>query len=248
MRNELLLACGLILLGAALPLRGAEGIPEKGPKQSFEVTTAERVNFAPGGTIRLNDSYGYLSVDGWDDPEVEITLTKSTNGFYQPSQEAEAKARLERIRVATERRSDTELVITAILASRNGKWAPPLPKTTQAGVTTELRIHVPRNSRLVIRHDYGYVWVSDIASDIEVRSHTGDMIVMLPDPGPYSIDARTAMGTITSDFTGIGRNRFVFGNSFNYSGESQSRRIYLRMGRGSITVKNGPPMAAYGKN
>jgi len=35
-----------------------------------------------------------------------------------------------------------------------------------------------RDSRLIVHHDYGYVWVSDVAGDIEVDSHTGDMIVM----------------------------------------------------------------------
>jgi hypothetical protein len=247
-RTQLVMACGLSVLGTLLPLGGAEGIQEKGLKQSFEVTTIEHIKFAPGGTIRVNDSYGYLSVDGWDEPEVEITLTKSTNGLYQPSGEEAAKARLERIRVATERRSDSELAITTIHASRVGKWVPPLPPTTQARVTTELRIHTPRDSRLVIHHDTGYIWVSDITSDIEVTSHTGDMIVMLPDPGLYSIDARTALGTISSDFIGMGRNRFLFGNAFNYSDETQWRRIYLRMSRGSITVKKGPPLGAYGKN
>jgi hypothetical protein len=247
-RNQLVMACGLSVLGTVLPLGGAEGIQEKGPKQSFDVTSTEHIKFAPGGTIHVNDSYGYLSVDGWDEPEVELTLTKSTNGFYQPSGEEAAKARLQRIRVATERRSDTELAITTIHASRRAKWSPPLPATTQAGVTVEYRIHAPRGSRLVIHHDTGYVWISDITSDIEVTSRTGDMIVMLPDPGFYSIDARTAAGSISSDFTGMGRNRFLFGNAFTYSDEAQSRRVYLRMGRGSITVKKGPPLGAYGKD
>jgi hypothetical protein len=231
-----------------LPLAAAERLQEKGSRQSFEVTSTEHVNLAPGGTIRVNDSFGYLSVDGWDEPEVEITLTKSTNGFYQPSQEEEAKACLERIHVARERRSDTELAITTIHASRMGHWAPPLPPTTQAGVTVEYRIHAPRDSRLVIHHDAGYVWVSDMTSDIEVTSRTGDLIVMLPDPGFYSIDARTAASSISSDFIGMGRNRFLFGNAFNYSDEARSRRVYLRMGRGSITVKKGPPLGAYGKD
>ena len=247
-RSQLLMACGLTVLGGVLPLTAAEKIQEKGSRQSFEVTSTEHMNFAPGGTIRLNDSYGYLSVDGWDEPEVEITLTKSTNAFYKPSQEEEAKARLARIRITTDRRSDTELVITTIHASRMGNWAPPLPRTTQAGVTTELRIHAPRDSRLVIHHDTGYVWISDITSDIEVTSRTGDMIVMLPVPGFYSIDARTAAGSISSDFTGMGRNRFLFGNAFTYTDERQSRRVFLRMGRGSITVKKGPPLGAYGKD
>jgi hypothetical protein len=177
---------GLSLLGAALPLFAEEGFP-----QSFQVTSTEHVDFPPGGTIRLNDSYGYLSVEGWDERQVEITITKSTDRFYKPSQQEEAKRHLDLIHVVTERRSDTELSITTNRASRNGNFAPPLPPTTKAGVTVDYQIHVPRDSRLVIHHDTGYVLVSAVRGDIEATSHTGDMIVMLPASDPYSIDAET---------------------------------------------------------
>jgi hypothetical protein len=40
---------GLSILATALPLFAEEGFP-----QSFEVSSTERVNFPPGGTIRLN--------------------------------------------------------------------------------------------------------------------------------------------------------------------------------------------------
>jgi hypothetical protein len=70
---------GLSVVATNLPLSGADGPPEKGPKKSFEQTSTERVKFAPGGTIRLDNSYGYLTVEGWDEPEVEVTVTKSTD-------------------------------------------------------------------------------------------------------------------------------------------------------------------------
>ena len=68
--RKLAMVFALSVLGAALPLLAADGPETKGPKQSFEVTSTERVNFSPGGTIRLVDSYGYLTVEGWDEPEV----------------------------------------------------------------------------------------------------------------------------------------------------------------------------------
>jgi hypothetical protein len=120
-----------------------------------------------------------------------------------------------------------------------------MPKTSKRGVTVEYRVHVPRDSRVVIHQDNGYVWVSDVRGDIEVDSHTGDMIVMLPDPGPYSIDARTGMGSISSDVMGQGHKRFLIGSHFVHAGQAPSRRIFLRMGRGSITVKSGPPSGPF---
>src|SRR6202051_1293094 len=130
---------GLSLITTVLPSLAEEGSP-----QSLKVTSTERLNFPPNGTIRINSSYGYLSVDGWDEPQIEVTITKSTDRFYKLAQQEEAKRRLERIRVVTERRSETELSITTVLASRNGTWSPPLPPTTKAGVTVDYWLHVPR--------------------------------------------------------------------------------------------------------
>jgi hypothetical protein len=226
---------GLSVIATVLPLLAEEGFP-----QSFKVTSTERVKFPPNGTIRISSSYGYLSVDGWDEPQVEVTITKSTDRFYKPGRQEEAMRRLERIRVVTERRSETELSITTSRASRHGTWSPPLPHTTKAGVTVDYRLHVPRDSRLVIHHDTGYVLVSDVTGDIEARSHTGDIIVMLPPPGPYSIDARNRIGGIMSDFAGV-HNQFVVGTRFVRAGDGPSRRVYLRMGCGNITIKQIPP-------
>src|SRR6202795_4270047 len=95
------------VIATVLPLLAEEGFP-----QSFKVTSTERVNFPPNGTIRIDRSYGYLSVDGWDEPQIEVTITKSTDRFYKPAQQEEAKRRLERLRVVTERRTETDLSTT----------------------------------------------------------------------------------------------------------------------------------------
>jgi hypothetical protein len=230
------------------------GTAQEGPKQSFEVTQTERVNFLPGGAIQLDNSYGYLTVEGWDEPEVEITVAKSTNRFYEPGKKEKIEKRFDQIRVSTERRSDKELEISTTLPVRTNlvssilpsrRIIVTMPKHSHRGVTVEYTVHVPRDSRLVVHHDYGYVWVSDVAGDIEVDSHTGDMIVLLPDPGPYSIDARTRLGSVSSDFAGRGLKQFLVGTRFAHLSQAPSRRVYLRMGRGSITIKNGPPSGPF---
>jgi hypothetical protein len=247
--------CGLSVWGTStsLPLLRADGAGERGPKQSFEVTRTERVHFPPGGTIRFDHSYGYLNVEGWDEPEVEVSVTKSTNRFYDPEYQQKAEKRFERIGVDAERRSDQEVVTSTTLPVRKGLRRliviRSLPPSNQRGVTVEYRVRVPRDSRLVVHHDNGYVWVSDVAGDIEVDSHTGDMIVMLPDPGgPYSIDARTRMGRVSSDFTGKTNSQLLLGSRFAYADQAPSRRVHLRMGRGSITIKRGPPSGPSWKN
>jgi hypothetical protein len=111
-----------------------------------------------------------------------------------------------------------------------------LPKSKR-GITTDCTVRVPRNTRLVVHHDKGYISVDGVAGDIEVLAHTGDMIIMLQDSGSYAIDARTRLGNITSDFTGSASPRLPLGWRFAFSGEAAPRRVRLRMGRGTITVK-----------
>jgi hypothetical protein len=257
MTPKLAVLLGSIAMGAALPLFAADAPKEKASKQPFEATSTERVDFLPGGAIRVDNSYGYLTVEGWDEPEVEIAVTKSTDRFYEPEQKEQAEKAFEQIRVVTEKRSDKELAISTTLPARHGfpysilpsrQIVFTMPKKTTLGVTVEYTVHVPRNSSLVVHQDHGYVWVGDVTGDIEVHSHTGDMIVMLPDPGPYAIDASTRMGSVTSDFPGYGHKRFLIATRFVHAGQASSRRVYLRMGRGSITIKSGPPSGPFWKN
>jgi len=259
MTSKLAMMVGLSALGTVLPLAGADVPEAKGPKQPFETTSTEHVNFSPGGTIRLENSYGYLTVEGWDEPEVQLTVTKSTDRFYNLSDRQQAERCFAQVQVAAERRSDKELAIVTTLPARNPFFrsvlpldrivlTKPLVPNNRRGVTVEYKVLVPRDSRLIVHHDTGYVWVSDVNEDIEVRSHTGDMIVMLPDPGPYAIDARTRLGSISSDFAGKGRYRFVAGAHFGDAGQAPARRIALRMGCGSITLKKVPPSGPYWKN
>ncbi len=198
-------------------------------------------------------------MEGWDEPEVQVTVTKSTDRFFDPAQRAEAERRFGQVRVVTERRSDKEVAISTILPARNPLFRSVLPldhiiltkpfvPNNRRGVMVEYRVLVPRDSRLVVHHDTGYVCVSDVTGDIDVTSHTGDMIVMLPDPGPYSIDARTRLGSVSSGFTRKSRYRFVAGTHFAYASQPQPRRISLRMGCGSIEIKKVPPWGPLWKN
>ena len=245
MTNRLVMVFGF----SALALLGAEGLEQKGPKKSFEASATERVNFLPGGTIRLNNSYGYLTVEGWDEPEVEVIVTRSTDRFYEPEQKDKADQRLGQVHVVTQRRSEKDLDISTTLSGRNSLFGSvwPLPHDKR-GVTVDCTVHLPRDSRLIVKHDNGYVWVNDVTGDIDVESRTGDMIVMLPDPGPYSIDARTKLGSVSSDFVGKAGRQLLVGSQFALPNQAPSRRIYLRMGCGSIEIKNGPPSGPFWKN
>lgn len=184
---------------------------------------ADLVSFPPGGAIRVENSYGYLTVEGWDQAQVEVTVTKSDG----------------QVRVVTERRSGEEVVISTVLPHRANFLAGVVPWRHRRGAEMEYTIHVPRDSHLFIHHDSGYVSVSDVTGSIEVSSRTGDMIVMLPDPGAYAIDARTRLGRIDSDLSCRRGNPLLAGGRLICTAPATAPRVRLRMGRGSIEIKNG---------
>jgi hypothetical protein len=184
-------------------------------KQPPQVTTTDRVNFASGGLIRLTTSSSNLFVEAWDRPEVEIRTIKSGKN---------ARC-LDDVRVVTDRRSDTELAIST---------------PVKCGAKIEQHVNAPRDSRLVIHHGAGFLMVSRISGEIEAFSRSGDIVVMLPDPGPYAIDAKSKFGSVTSDFAGSAHREKLIGEQFASAISSPSRRIYLRIGFGGITIKEVP--------
>lgn len=234
----------LSMLAVTLPLFGADELKQP------QVTNTERVDFAPGGTIHINSSYGSLTMEGWDQPAVEITVTKALRfgGFKNQNQD---QPRLESIKVVTSHTSPTELTISTSRAARHSAWPPHLSSTTTNGVRAEYEIHVPRDSRLVIHHGTGMVSVSGVTGDIEASAGRGDIMLWLR-PGSYSIDAKTRAGVVSSDLAGTALNQYLTGERFTRVDPAPSRKLYLRMGFGGITIKeiypeSEVPGAAIGK-
>ena len=216
---------------------GLQLFAEDGLKQPVQVTTTDRVNFAPGGVIRLNIGSSNLFVEAWDRPEVEIATTKSTWHAHGPNRQDEAASCLDKVRVVTNRPSATELAISTTVPSGNffaHPWG------VKCGATVEQHIQAPRDSKLVIHHGAGYVMVSRISGEIEVDSRSGDIVLMLPDPGPYSIDAKSKFGSVSSDFAGTAHREKLIGEQFASASQPQSRRIHLRIGFGGIAILEVP--------
>jgi hypothetical protein len=247
---------GACLLAAACGLQPLQG--QDGRKRPVEVSKRESASLQSASRVLVEHSYGYLNVEAWDEPEIEVSVTKSTDRFYKPNQKVDAERRLDEVRVTTDQRSDAPFIITTTLPVRNSLFTsvlpdgrivvtPPLLPKTKRGVTVECTIHLPRNTNLTVHHDNGYVWVSDVTGDLELHSHTGDMIVLLSNSSSYAIDARTRLGRVVSDFDGRGGTPLLIGSRFTHADEAPAHRVILRMGRGTITIKNGPPTGSFWK-
>jgi hypothetical protein len=215
-------------------------------RQPGEVSHTEQVSFAPGGTIRFNKSFGDLYVEGWDRPEVEMTLIKvlpkdeqdlikaPEDSYKTPEDTAK---RLEGMRFTTEHPSANELTIATINPSESFFRH---PFGGKGPVTVRYELHVPRDSRLIIHHGGGNILVGNVTGGVEATNRNGDIVLMLPGPGPYLIDARSKMGSVSCDFAGKAHVRHFVGESFAGATDNSPRRIFLRVGFGGITIKDVP--------
>src|SRR6185312_12716110 len=174
-------------------LAGVSLFADSGLPQPVQVETTEHVKFAPGGTIRIRKSYGDMTVTGWDQPEIEVTVVRSLGFRSQPG--AADKRRLDGVQVSMERKSDGEVAIVT-------KTPPPgffgHLHLKGRGVAVEYRIRVPRNSNLVIHHD-GYVAVTAVTGNIQATDRRGDILLMLTDLAAYKVDAHAKLGVVSSD-------------------------------------------------
>ena len=207
---------------------GLQLFAQDGKTLPVPVTSTDSVNFAPGGLIRVTTSSSNLFVEAWDRSEVEITTIKSSR---------RAKC-LDDVHVVTDRRSVTELAISTTVPS-SSFFARLFGRT--CGAKVEQHIQAPRDSRLVIHHGAGFLMVSRISGEIEASSRSGDIVLMLPDPGPYSIDAKSKFGSVTSDFAGTAHREKLIGERFATASPSPARKIDLRIGFGGIAIKEVPP-------
>jgi hypothetical protein len=143
----------------------------------IDLTTTETSDLAPGGTVRIEHSTGELNVEGWDQPTVQIEVTRYTWS---------AKTNLKEIQIAKKLEGNVLTIDTA--------------HKRFTGAHVDYRIRVPRNTKLVIHHGIGDVTIYDMTADIEATAKEGDLIVGLPEPAKYQITAHTKIGTIYNDF------------------------------------------------
>ena len=218
---------------AVLPLLAADRF-----KQTIDATHTDRFNVSAAGTIRLENSFGEVDIDGWDRPEVVVEVFRSTENFYDTKDNPGAQRRLESIQVTAKQDGNDVTISTAY---------PPLgifrhPLSRRSDVEIKYRVHAPRASKLIIDDNRGGVNVYDIAGDIHATVINGQVTLTLASAGQYAINAQTKLGTVDSDFEGHDQHHLL-GEDFSLQAKSSTANLYLRVRVGDIVILrlNGPP-------
>jgi len=202
-----------------------------GVKQKARVVDTEQMVFSSGGTIELQDSFGQVSIEGWDRPEVELTVIKATQRRYSELEMPHALAELDRILIGTERPSDNHLVITTTMPDRNLTR----PLRGKSNVDLEFHIRAPRQTRLIVRHDVGEVKVSDIVGDMRLTARIGGISLRLSPEARYAVDAKAKIGDVCSELGNSMRDHLIGAQALEPAG-APAYELYLRVGIGDITV------------
>jgi hypothetical protein len=224
----------VISIVLALPL-----MADNRSKETLSTTHTERFNVPVPGAIRLDNSFGEVDIDGWDRPEVEVTVVRSSEHFYDAKERAEAQKRLDSVQI-TAKQNGNDLVISTAYPPLNG-FVHPLSR--RSDIEISYRIQAPRASKLIIEHNSGGVSVSNISGAIHATVINGQISLTLGAAGQYAIDARCILGRIYSDFEGRDQSRWVLGEKFDHQSTAPAANLYLRVRVGDIMIlkQHGPP-------
>ncbi len=160
------------------------------------VIDMQQTIFPAGGLLELTDSLGEVEIVGWDQPQIEVMVTKSTDKRYAPEQMDKATEDLDRILVSTQHLTDHHVVIRTefpgrgILRMLGGK----------SKVHLVYRIHVPRQTRLLVKQQMGELKIHDVTASMILSNRVGDIEVTLPATEKYSIDAKVRVGDVNSEW------------------------------------------------
>jgi hypothetical protein len=218
----------ILIVGLSCLLAGNDEVPQK-----IQATKTEHADLPAGGTVRFKNSTGELTIEGWDQPGVEITTTKSTKLSYAASgvEHDKAAQMLDGVKVSSALQSG-ELVITTEFP-RHRRFLP-RPSVGARDFDLDYVVKVPRDAKLIVDHDSGEIHFDDVTGDIHATDLQGLITVRLPAAAQYAIDAKCRIGAVTADYPGTTK-REHFGHSFIQNAQAP-HNLYLRNGFGDILI------------
>jgi len=217
-----------LMFGVGCLLLANDEVPQR-----IQVTRTEHADLPPGASIRLKNSTGELTIEGWDQPGVEITTIKSTRLEYAASGARHDKAAhiLDEVKVS-EAVQGSELVITTDFP-RHKRFLP-RPSVGSRDFDLDYLIKVPRNAKLIVDHDSGEIHLDDVTGDVHATVIQGLITVRVSPAAQYTIDAKSRIGAVTSDIPGTTK-RDHFGHAFMQTAQAP-HSLYLRNGFGDIII------------
>ncbi len=191
-----------------------------------EVVDTQQTIFPSGGLLEVKDSTGLVEISGWDQPQIEIMVTKSTRKRFAPSDIERVSEGLDQVLVTAHQVGNDHVVIRTEFPSHSVLH----PLGGRSSVQLKYRIHVPRETRLVVSQDSGALKVNDVRASMVLSNRLGDIELSLPETERYAIDARARFGGVNSEWCSSNRPERA-------DDGTPPHRLQLRVGTGEITVR-----------
>jgi hypothetical protein len=192
------------------------------------------MDFPVNGTLRVQNSTGELTIEGWDQSGIEITTTKSRKEARPAADREKVMKDLDRVRISAKRNGEELVLTTEYPRHRAFPWVSPLQTVTNFDLV--YLVKVPRSAKIIVRHDDGDVYIDDVAGNIEAKARQGMIALRLVREASPVIDAKSDWGSVNSDFAGKEtRHPFPFGHSF-VEAASAPQNLHLRIGYGDIVI------------
>ena len=204
-------------------------------RQKVQVSKTEKMDFPVNGTLRLQNSTGELTIEGWDQPGVQITTTKSSKEEYLAKDRDKATKELDRVQVSAKQNGNELVITTEYPRHRAFPYVTPLQTVTNFDL--EYVIKVPRNAKLIVKHEDGDVHVDDVTGNIQATARQGLISLRLEGDTPPAIDAKSYIGTVNSDFGGKEKLQPLhFGHSFAEGAVTAPQNLHLKITFGDIVI------------
>jgi hypothetical protein len=189
------------------------------------ISVSHTDSFPSGAAIHLDNSHGVVTIEGWDQPGVEVIVTKSTAGVFDTKQHPAADQLLSRFNVKAESKGDQILISTDI------------PKKHNDGVLIDYLIHAPRGTKVELNHGDGGLTVTGLASDVQATLRRGQVTLTLPGTEAFAIDAHTGIGDVYSEFEGTDRRRRIrLTHDFTGAAGSAAHHIKVNLEIGDVVL------------
>ena len=201
-----------------------------------QATRSQSSPLSMNGAVTIDRTWGEVSIEGWDQPSVEVTVTARSKKAY-PAAEAEGmRARLAAFGFETKAASPGQLAITGL--SPNATLLKPFGG--KSGVSVAYSIRMPRAARLTLRHDVGEVAVKGLESDLDVASRIGDVRLTVPLDASVAVEGSARIGEVSVNpalgARGSAKRHALVGHSFSYAPSNAHRHIIAHVGIGSVAI------------
>lgn len=208
-------------------------------KEPLSATHTDLFNVPTAGAIKIKNSAGEVDIEGWDRPEVEVTVVRSSEHLYATADHAEAQRSLEGAQIKAVQDGNDVVISTAYIP-----WQGAHGLSKRSEILIGYRIKAPRSSKLVVDHNRGGVNISDMSGDIHATVVNGSITLSLPPAGQYAIDSQSKIGDVYSDFEGHYQRRHLLGKEFDHQSPAPATNLYLRVRYGDIMIlkSHGPPV------